>query len=64
MLCYLKTSFCTNEKKKDFWEKIHETVFKDEGLNEPTVNVEVQPRRNQRSKISKSFGPDFIAYAI
>ena len=26
--------------------------------------MEVEPRRSQRSRISKSFGPDFIAYAI
>jgi len=26
--------------------------------------VEVKPKRSKRSRISKSFGPDFIAYAI
>ena len=39
-------------------------AFKDESLEEPIVNAEIEPRRSQRSRISKSFGPDFIAYAI
>ena len=39
-------------------------AFKDESPEEPTVNAEIEPRRSQRSRISKSFGPDFIAYAI
>ena len=39
-------------------------AFRDESLKEPIVNAEIEPRRSQRSRISKSFGPDFIAYAI
>ena len=39
-------------------------MFGDEGPSEPTVDVEDEPRRNKRSKISKSFGPDFISYAV
>ena len=39
-------------------------AFKDENPKEPIDNTKVEPRRNQRSRISKSFGPNFIAYAI
>ena len=39
-------------------------AFRDESFEEPTVNAETEPRRSQRSRISKTFGPDFIAYAI
>ena len=39
-------------------------TFRDESPEEPIVNAESEPRRSQRSRISKSFGPDFIAYAI
>ena len=37
-------------------------AFRDEGPKELIVNAEIEPRRSQRSRISKSFGPDFIAY--
>jgi len=42
----------------------HERVFRDESSNEPIVNAKVEPRRCQRSRIFKSFGSDFITYAI
>ena len=56
-MCSLKISFCTNEKKQDFWEKNTETAFRNEGPNEPTVNAEVEQKKSKRSRISKSFGP-------
>ena len=36
----------------------------EESPKEPNDDEEVESRRSQRSRISKSFGPDFIAYAI
>ena len=39
-------------------------AFSDENPEKPIVNVKIEPRRSQRSRISKSFGPNFIAYAI
>ena len=39
-------------------------VFRDESPKEPIVNAEIEPRRSQMSRISKSFRSDFIAYAI
>ena len=52
------------EKDKTSGKRTHEMAFRDESPEEPTVNAETEPRRSQRSRISKSFGPDFIAYAI
>ena len=52
------------EEEKTSGKRTHEIVFKDESPKEPIGNAEVEPRRNQRSRISKSFDPDFIAYAI
>ena len=51
-----------NKKKenKSSGKRTYETTFRDE----PMVNAKVKPRRSQRSRISKSFGPDFIAYAL
>ena len=39
-------------------------VFRDESSNKAIVNAEVEQRRSQISRISKSFGPNFIAYVI
>ena len=39
-------------------------AFRDESPEEPIVNAKIELRRSQRSRISKSFGPNFIAYAI
>ena len=39
-------------------------AFGDESPKEPIVNAEIEPKRSQRSRISKTFSPDFIAYAI
>ena len=39
-------------------------MFRDEGRSEPTVKAEVEPRKSKRSKIFKSFSPDFVAYAL
>ena len=39
-------------------------TFRDESPKEPIDNVEVEPRISQRSRISKNFGSNFIAYAI
>ena len=52
------------EEDKTSGKRTHEMAFRNESPNEPIVNTKVEPRRSQRSKISKSFGPDFIAYAI
>jgi len=45
-------------------KRTHEMTFRDESPKEPIANAEVELRRSQRSRISKSFSPDFIAYAI
>ena len=45
-------------------KRTHEMAFREESPKEPIVNAEIESRRNQRSRISKSFGSDFIAYAI
>ena len=58
-MCFLKTSFHINGGIRT-----HEMMFRDESPKEPIGNTKVEPRRSQRSRISKSFGPDFIAYAI
>jgi len=52
------------EENKTSEKRTHETIFRDERPSGPTVNTEVEPRRSQRSRISKSFGPDFVAYAL
>ena len=52
------------EEDKTSEKRTHETSFRDKGPNEPIVNTKVEPRRSQRSRISKSFSPDFIAYAL
>jgi len=44
-------------------KRIYETTFKDKGPSELTVNAEVEAR-SKRSRISKSFGPDFTTYAL
>ena len=50
--------------EKTSGRRTHEVAFKDESTKEPIVNAKIEPRRSQRSRISKYFGPDFIAYAI
>ena len=50
------------EEDKTFGKRTHEMTFRGESPKEPIGNAEVEPRRSQR--ISKSFGPNFIAYAI
>ena len=52
------------EEDKISKKRTHETTFRDEDHSEPTVNVKVEPRRNKKSRISKSFGPDFVANAL
>ena len=39
-------------------------AFRDESPEEPIVNAKIELRRSQRSRISKSFGSDFITYTI
>ena len=39
-------------------------MLRDEGPSELTVDAEVEQRRSKRSKISKSFDSNFIAYAL
>ena len=39
-------------------------TFGDKSPKEPIINAKVEPRRSQRLRISKDFGPDFISYAI
>jgi len=64
MMCSLKSSFCTNINKMTSGKRICEISIKDEGPNEPIVNAEVELRKSKRSRISKSFGPDFVAYEL
>jgi len=45
-------------------KRTHETTFRDEGPSEPTIDAKVEPRRSKRLRISKSFGPDFVAYPV
>ena len=52
------------EEDKTSAKRTYEMTFRDEISKEPIDNAKVEPRRSQRSRISKSFGPDFIAYAI
>ena len=61
-MCSLKTSFHINRKKIRLLRK--NTRDGVQGPKEPFDNAEVEIRRSQKSRISKSFGPDFIAYAI
>ena len=51
------------DEYKTSGKRTHEIAFRDESPKEPIGNAKVEPR-SQRSRISKSFGPDFIAYAI
>ena len=60
----MKIFFRTNGKKKTSGKRTHETAFRDEGPSEPTVNAEIEPRRSKRSRISKSFGLNFITCMI
>ena len=46
------------EEDKTSDKRIHEMAFRVEEPNEPTINAGVEPRRSQRSRISKSFSPD------
>ena len=46
------------KEDKTFKKRRHETTFRDE------IKVEAEPRRNTKSRISKSFGLDFIAYFL
>ena len=52
------------ETDKTSGKRTHEMTFRDENPEEPIVNAEIESRRSQRSRISKSFGLDFITYAI
>ena len=52
------------EADKTSGKRTHEMAFRDESPEEPIVNAETEPRRSQRFRISKSFGPDFIAYVL
>ena len=55
---------CKWETDKTSRKRTHEMVFRDKSPEEPIVNAEIEPRRSQRPRISKSFGSDFITYAI
>ena len=64
-IMFSKTSFCLNGKKIRLLGKEH--MEQHLGMKDPlrpTSNAEVEPRRSQRSRISKSFSPDFVAYAL
>ena len=41
------------EEDKISRKRTNETIFKDEGPSGPTANAKVEPRRSQRSRISK-----------
>ena len=51
------------KEDKTLGKRIHEIEFRDERPSKPTVNAEVKTR-SKRSRISKSFGPGFITYAV
>ena len=55
---------CKWEEDKTSENRAHEMTFRDESPMEPIDNAKVEPRRSQRSRISKSLGLDFITYAI
>ena len=55
--------YVQTERNKTSGKRTHKTAFKDEGPGEPTINAEVEPR-SKRSRISKFFGPNFVAYAL
>ena len=46
------------EADKTSGKRTHEMAFRDESPEERNVNAKTEPRRSQRSRISKSFGPD------
>jgi len=52
------------KRKQCIWKKKHEIVFKDKGPTERIIYAKVEPRKGRRSKVSKSFGPNCIAYAL
>ena len=52
------------EEDKTSGKRTHEMAFRQEIPKKSIGNAKVEPRRSQRSRISKSFGPDFIAYTI
>ena len=52
------------EEDKTSRKKTHGMAIREESPKEPIINAEVEPKRSQKSRISKSFDPDFIAYAI
>ena len=51
------------ERNKTSKKRIHETTFRDERPSGPIINAEVEPK-SKRSRIFKSFGLNFVAYAI
>ena len=52
------------EEDKTSGKRTHDMTFRDESPKEPIGNAKVEPRRCQRLRISKFFGPDFVAYAV
>ena len=52
------------KEEKTYGKRTYEIAFRDESPKEPINNVEDEPRRSQRSRISKFFGLNFIVYAI
>ena len=52
------------ETDKTSGKRTHEMAYRDKSPEEPIINAEIEPRRSQRSRILKFFGPDFITYAI
>jgi len=52
------------EENNAYEKRTHEIALRDEGPNEQTIDAEVKSRKSKRSKISKFFGSNFIAYAL
>ena len=52
------------EEYKTSEKRTHETVFRDEGPSEPTIDTKVELISSKRSRISKSFGLNFVAYTL
>jgi len=61
---FFEDIFCINGKKTRLLGKEHMTQHLGMKPSEPTLQMEDESRRSQRSRTSKSFGPDFVANTL
>ena len=62
---FFEDTFSYTRKENNAYEKrIHETAFRNKGSSEPIIYTKVELRRSKRSRVSKSFSSNFIAYAL